>query len=225
MVNTSARPRSGARAEPAADQLDARPGGHERDGDELRDRADQERRQRRRRHLHALRESEHPALALEGHHLLQHGLLRGLGEGHQAEPDEHAHREQQDPRAQREHARHGPHDDVDRQQRAQRVRAQPAPRDDQAADDEPRAEHAEQQPPDLDRHEREPVGVEQGHEHPAEEVVERGEGDEPEQAGDGRDDGDRAAQVQPVRSASRRRSRRPGRPGCGSRPDARSQRP
>ena len=49
--------------------------------------------------LDALREPEHPPLALEGHHLLQDGLLRGLGERHETEPDEHAHREQHDPRA------------------------------------------------------------------------------------------------------------------------------
>ena len=91
--------------EPRADPLGAGPGGHERDDHELGDRADQERGQRRGGLLDALREPEHPALPLERHHLLQHGLLGRLDERHQAEVEEHAHGQQQDRRAHREHGR------------------------------------------------------------------------------------------------------------------------
>ncbi len=58
-----------------------------------------------------------------------------------------------------------------------------------------RRQHAQQQPPDLHLHQRQAVGVHQGHEHAAQEVVEGGEEDQGEQARHGGDDLDRAPDV------------------------------
>ncbi len=85
----------GTGAEPPADQLDTGPGGHERYEDELRDGANEEGRQRRGGQLDALRKAEDASLPFEGHHLLQDGVLRRLDVRHDAEEDEHPHRQQE----------------------------------------------------------------------------------------------------------------------------------
>ena len=53
--------------------------------------------------------------------------------------------------------------------------AEPEPGDDEAAGDEGQADEAEEEAPGLHRHQREPVAVEQRHEHAGEQVVEGGE--------------------------------------------------
>ena len=77
-MNSRAIPRSG----PVPNQLPKRRGpsavGHQWDGHELCERADEERRDRRSDGLQALGEAEHPTLLRERHHLLQDGLFGGL---------------------------------------------------------------------------------------------------------------------------------------------------
>ena len=68
-----------------------------------------------------------------------------------------------------------------------RYRAQPELGDEGAADDEADGAEPEQDAPGLDGHQRQPVRVEQAHEHAAEEVVEGGEDDEAHQPRDRRD--------------------------------------
>src|SRR3546814_1686859 len=67
-----------------------------RDRQELGERADQKRRQRRGRLLHRLCKAEHSPLPLVRHDLLQRGMLRRLGVGAEEQPDHAAHRKQHD---------------------------------------------------------------------------------------------------------------------------------
>ena len=105
-TKTNAIPRSGSGAEPAADQFNTRTGRHERDEDQLRDRPDQERRQRRRGQLNTLGEPKDPALPLVGHDLLKDGLLGRFGVRPQQHVDGHTRRQQDHRGPQREQAGH-----------------------------------------------------------------------------------------------------------------------
>ena len=200
------QPTLGTGAEPAADPVGAAPVGHERHEDALGDRPHEHRRQRRGRVLDELGEAEHTTLALERDRALQHRLLGRLDDRDHQQPDEHADGEQHDRRLQGERRADDPVDQVAGENHARRSRPEADLGDDEAADDERRADDAEQEAPRLHGHERQPVGVHEGHEHATEQVVERRQQDEEHQPGHGVDRLDRAADVDAAaRPVGRRR--------------------
>ena len=98
----------------------------------------------------------------------------------------------------REEDAHRPGDDVVAEEDAQRIRAQPLLRDVEPAQDEAQAQEPPERSPGLDGHQRQAVGVHQGHEHAAQEIVEGGEEDEREEPGHGPHGADRSRDVDPL---------------------------
>ena len=81
------------------------------------------------------------------------------------------------------------------------VDAQAAPRDRDAAEDEAEARERDEEAPGLDRHERQPVGVHERQEDPAQEVVEGREEEQREQSGHEADRGEGAPDIDDARRA------------------------
>jgi hypothetical protein len=185
----------GADAEPAADQVGAEAVGHRRHEHGLSEGRHQERRQGRRRVLHELGEPEDPALTLERDRPLQHGLLAGLDDRDQCQPDDHPDREHDDRRAQGEHRADRPGREIGGEDEPERIASDSATGNDDATADEGQHDEGEEQAPGLDGHERQAVAVHQGHEHTGEEVVERGQEQQREQPGHGADRLERAPHI------------------------------
>ena len=161
--------------------------------------------------LHQLGEAEDPALALEGDRPLQDRLLGRLDDRDQRQPHDHADGEQDDRRPEGEDRAHEPVDEVAVEDDPQRAGAEAPAGDVQPAADEGQADEAPQQPPRLHRHQRQTVGVDQGHEDAGHQVVEGAEEDQHFEAGDGPDGLEGAAHVDVLRPGGSPSASAPGR--------------